>query len=71
MTNDIDRIHYVSRALKSGTVWVNTYDIFDTPVPFGGYKHSGIGRVKGENGVESFTQITAVVHNLPKHGGWY
>ena len=71
MSTNIDTINYVSRALKAGTVWVNCYDTFDAGVPFGGYKNSGIGRTKSQYALEHFTQVKAVVHNLPNDGGWY
>ena len=71
MTSNIDRAHYVSRALKAGTVWINCYDVFDAGLPFGGYKNSGIGRIKSAYALENFTQVKAVVHALPNDGGWY
>lgn len=49
-TENIGRAHRVSKALKSGTVWVNTYRAVSYMMPFGGMKQSGIGR---ESGVES------------------
>lgn len=71
MTRNIDTAHHVSRALKAGTVWINCYDVFDSSIPFGGYKNSGIGRVKGSYALENFTQVKSVVHSLPNDGGWY
>ena len=32
------------RKLQAGTVWINTYNVYDTAAPFGGYKQSGFGR---------------------------
>lgn len=49
-TENIGRANRVSKALKSGTVWVNTYRAVSYMMPFGGMKQSGIGR---ESGVES------------------
>jgi Aldehyde dehydrogenase family/Pyridine nucleotide-disulphide oxidoreductase len=37
----------VARALRAGTVWVNTYTMFDATTPFGGHKSSGFGREGG------------------------
>jgi aldehyde dehydrogenase (NAD+) len=51
-TKDIKKAHRVARALKAGTVWVNTYNMFDATAPFGGYKRSGIGREFGKYGLE-------------------
>ncbi len=49
-TENIGRAMRVSRAIKAGTVWVNTYRSISYMMPFGGMKHSGIGR---ESGIES------------------
>jgi len=70
-TRNLDRANYFSRALKAGTVWINTYDVLDAPQPFGGYKQSGIGREKGEYALANFTQVKSVIQSLPNHGGWY
>ena len=43
-TRDIKKAHTVSRMLKAGTVWINTYGMMDTALPFGGFKQSGFGR---------------------------
>ncbi|MCP1337146.1 aldehyde dehydrogenase family protein [Futiania mangrovi] len=65
-TRDLGRIQRVSAALKTGTVWVNTYRIMHHRVPFGGYKDSGIGR---ENGLEALYEVlnvkTVVVESAP------
>jgi aldehyde dehydrogenase (NAD+) len=53
-TQDIGRAMRVSKALKAGTVWVNTYRAISFMMPFGGMKHSGIGR---ESGLESIHQF--------------
>lgn len=49
-TEDIGRAIRVSKAIKAGTVWVNTYRAVSYMMPFGGMKHSGLGR---ESGIES------------------
>ena len=40
-TNDLGRAHRASRALRVGTVWVNTYQMVYPTVPYGGVKQSG------------------------------
>ena len=40
-TKDVRKAHYVSRQLRAGTVWINTYGLMDASLPFGGYKSSG------------------------------
>ncbi|MEU3985315.1 aldehyde dehydrogenase family protein [Streptomyces sp. NPDC026672] len=50
-TTNVNTFQRVSRALRAGTVYGNTYAQMDSAVPFGGYKTSGYGR---ENGHEHF-----------------
>ena len=59
-TKDIKKAHYVASKLKAGTVWVNTYNVYDTAVPFGGYKQSGFGREMSLHALEHYTQVKAV-----------
>jgi aldehyde dehydrogenase len=63
-TRDISRAHKVARALKAGTVWVNTYLELDVGSPFGGYKQSGIGRELGKHSIELYTQVKSVFVKL-------
>ena len=56
-TRDIKKAHYVARKLQAGTVWVNTYNVYDTAAPFGGYKQSGFGREMSAHALEHYTQI--------------
>jgi acyl-CoA reductase-like NAD-dependent aldehyde dehydrogenase len=55
-TRDVNRAHRVSRRLRAGVVWVNTFDTADITVPFGGFKQSGFGRDKGLQALEGYTQ---------------
>ena len=59
-TENIDRAFRVSRALRSGTVWINTIIDGAPQLPFGGYKSSGFGREKGMAGLEEFTEVKSV-----------
>jgi acyl-CoA reductase-like NAD-dependent aldehyde dehydrogenase len=59
-TSDVGRAHRVAAALKSGTVWVNSYNAFDSAVPFGGYKQSGFGRDLGAEALDQYTQIKSI-----------
>jgi aldehyde dehydrogenase (NAD+) len=59
-TRDIRKAHYVARKLQAGTVWVNTYNVYDAAAPFGGYKLSGFGREMGAHALEHYTQIKTV-----------
>jgi acyl-CoA reductase-like NAD-dependent aldehyde dehydrogenase len=42
-TRDVSKAHRVAHAIRAGTVWINTYNIYDPAAPFGGYKQSGSG----------------------------
>jgi aldehyde dehydrogenase (NAD+) len=59
-TRDIKKAHYVARKLQAGTVWVNTYNVYDTAAPFGGYKQSGFGREMSAHALDHYTQIKSV-----------
>lgn len=56
-TRDISRAHLVARALRVGTVHVNSYDEDDITVPFGGFKQSGNGRDKSLHALEKYTEL--------------
>ncbi|HUP00974.1 MAG TPA: aldehyde dehydrogenase family protein [Gemmatimonadota bacterium] len=59
-TRDIKKAHYVAERLQAGTVWINTYNLYDAAMPFGGYKYSGYGRDLGRHALEQYTQTKAV-----------
>lgn len=59
-TQDVGRAHRVAAGIKSGVVWVNTYDMFDGASPFGGFKGSGYGRDNGLEVLEAYTEVKAV-----------
>ncbi|MYZ34440.1 aldehyde dehydrogenase family protein [Streptomyces sp. MnatMP-M17] len=59
-TRDLNRAHRVSRALKAGTVWVNHYRRGDAAFPFGGYGHSGYGRVNGIDGYREMSRTKSI-----------
>ncbi|HEX6178568.1 MAG TPA: aldehyde dehydrogenase family protein, partial [Thermoanaerobaculia bacterium] len=63
-TRDVSKAHRVARALKAGTVWVNTYNLYDPALPFGGFKESGFGRDQGRDALEKYTQTKSVWVNL-------
>lgn len=65
-TKNIDTAHYVSRRLRSGTVWVNTTIDGSPQLPLGGYKQSGYGREAGRIGLEEFTNVKTVQTRLGK-----
>ena len=59
-TRDVGKAHYVASRLKAGTVWINTYNLYDAASPFGGYKRSGYGRDLGRHALEGYTQTKSV-----------
>ncbi len=63
-TRDIKKAHYVARRLQAGTVWVNTYNVYDTAAPFGGYKASGFGREMSSHAIDHYTQVKTVFVDL-------
>ncbi|MCB6184680.1 aldehyde dehydrogenase family protein [Leeia sp. TBRC 13508] len=56
-TKDIDKAITVSQALRSGTVFVNTFLETAPQLPFGGFKNSGIGRENGIHGILEFMEV--------------
>jgi acyl-CoA reductase-like NAD-dependent aldehyde dehydrogenase len=56
-TNDLSKAHKTARALRAGTVTVNTMDSGGIEVPFGGYKQSGFGRDKSLHALDKYSQL--------------
>ena len=63
-TKDIKKAHQTARAIKAGTVWINTYNLYDVALPFGGYKQSGFGRELGKEALDQYTQTKSVWMDL-------
>jgi len=63
-TRDVKKAHYVSRQLRAGTVWINTYGLMDASLAFGGYKSSGFGRELGVHAIEHYTELKTVWLNM-------
>jgi len=59
-TRDIKKAHRAARMLQAGTVWINTYNMYDAASPYGGYKGSGFGRESGMTGLDFYTQTKSV-----------
>ena len=59
-TKDIKRAHQTARKLRAGTVWINSYGLYDNAMPFGGVKQSGFGRELGRQGLLEYTQTKSV-----------
>lgn len=63
-TRDIKRALRVTRAIRAGTVWVNTYGWNFTEAPMGGFKESGLGRENGDAVLDAYTETKNVVIEL-------
>jgi phenylacetaldehyde dehydrogenase len=63
-TRDISKAHKTAKRLRAGTVWINTYHVFDAAMPFGGYKESGWGREMGHEVLNNYLETKSVVTAL-------
>ena len=59
-TRDVSKAHRIARAVKAGTVWVNTYNLYDPALPFGGFKQSGFGRELGVEALDGYLETKSV-----------
>ena len=64
-TKDVGTAHKIANGLRVGTVYINTYDIFDSHTPFGGFKDSGIGRELGPLGLENYLENKTIITKIP------
>lgn len=63
-TRDLDRAHLLADRIDAGTVWLNTHNVLDLAMPFGGNKLSGVGREFGSEAMQAFTEPKAVCMRL-------
>ncbi len=63
-TRDHGRAMRVSRRLDFGCVWVNTHIPLVAEMPHGGFKHSGHGKDLSMYGLEDYTRVKHVMHNI-------
>jgi len=59
-TKDIQKAHRAARAIRAGTVWINSYNSYDSGAPFGGFKASGFGRDLGKDALDSYLETKTV-----------
>ena len=59
-TSSLGRADRVGRALRAGTVWVNTFLVRDLTAPFGGVGISGIGREGGNYALDFYSELKAL-----------
>ncbi|MEO5708113.1 MAG: aldehyde dehydrogenase family protein [Alteraurantiacibacter sp.] len=63
-TRNLDHAHLLAERIDAGTVWLNTHNVLDLGMPFGGSKLSGLGREFGTEAVHAFTEPKAVCMRL-------
>ena len=63
-STDINRAIRVARSVRTGRMWVNTYNQIPEGSPFGGYKQSGIGRETDKMVLNHYTQCKNILINL-------
>jgi aminomuconate-semialdehyde/2-hydroxymuconate-6-semialdehyde dehydrogenase len=63
-TNDLKRAHRVAHQLEAGIIWVNTWFLRDLRTPFGGMKHSGIGRTGGMHSIDFYSELSNITIKL-------
>jgi acyl-CoA reductase-like NAD-dependent aldehyde dehydrogenase len=61
-TRDVDRALRVSRRIRAGTVWTNSWATVADQFEEGGFKQSGVGRLNGLRGLEEFQELKHYVH---------
>jgi (Z)-2-((N-methylformamido)methylene)-5-hydroxybutyrolactone dehydrogenase len=67
-TKNIGRAMRMTKALKVGTVWVNTYRAYSYMVPFGGMKKSGLGRESGIEAINEYLETKSVFLSTADEG---
>ena len=56
-TDKGSKIFHLTKKLRAGVVWANTFNKFDATSPFGGYKESGFGREGGLHGLKPYIKF--------------
>ncbi|WP_183987934.1 5-carboxymethyl-2-hydroxymuconate semialdehyde dehydrogenase [Deinobacterium chartae] len=66
-TRDVSRAHRFAQGLEAGMVWVNSENVRHLPTPFGGMKHSGIGRDGGDYSFDFYMETKNIAIALGGH----
>ncbi|MCD8868430.1 aldehyde dehydrogenase family protein [Staphylococcus epidermidis] len=56
-TTNLNRALNVAKAMRTGRIWINTYNQIPAGAPFGGYKKSGIGREVYKDAIKNYQQV--------------
>ena len=67
-SNNISKAHRVANKIDSGLIWINSWLLRDLRIPFGGMKHSGLGREGGRQSLDFFTETKNVCVKIEKGG---
>ena len=59
-TNDLTKALNLVPQIRAGTVWVNSHNMIDPNMPFGGFQESGIGRDFGTSALDAYTELKSV-----------
>ena len=70
-TRNIDQAFQVSRGIRAGTIWINTYMDGYPELPFGGYRESGLGRELGRYTLDEFTELKTIQLHLGPRTNWW
>jgi aminomuconate-semialdehyde/2-hydroxymuconate-6-semialdehyde dehydrogenase len=65
-TENVARAHRVAARLDAGVVWINCWMVRDLRTPFGGVKHSGVGREGGDEAYRFYTEPKSVTMRVPE-----
>lgn len=63
-TTNIKRAHRIAGQIEAGMVWINTWFLRDLRTPFGGMKHSGLGREGGAHSFDFYTELSNITIKL-------
>ncbi|MFT0533713.1 aldehyde dehydrogenase family protein [Castellaniella hirudinis] len=64
-SNNLARVQRLVPRIQAGTVWVNTHNMLDPAMPFGGYKQSGVGREHGRAVIDNYIETKSVCIAYP------
>jgi len=65
-TKDTSKAESIAKEINSGTVWINTYGMFFSELPYGGFKQSGFGKELGKNGFLEYTRLKNILTDKTK-----
>lgn len=69
-TEDLRKAHRVASRLEAGICWINHYNLTPLEMPFGGVKHSGVGRENGRAVLEHYTQLKSIYVEMDGVEDW-